>query len=30
MQGLMVSRCFDRDAVRDQVRSAVVAAIGRQ
>jgi SRSO17 transposase len=28
MQGLMVSRCFDRDAVRDQVRSAVVEAIG--
>jgi SRSO17 transposase len=28
MQGLMVSPCFDRDAVRDQVRSAVVEAIG--
>ena len=28
MQGLLVSRCFDRDAVRDQVRAAVVEAIG--
>jgi SRSO17 transposase len=28
MQGLLVSRCFDRDAVRDQVRSALVSAIG--
>jgi SRSO17 transposase len=28
MQGLLVSRCFDRNAVRDQLRAAVVAAIG--
>jgi SRSO17 transposase len=28
MQGLLVSRCFDRDKVRDQVRSALVSAIG--
>jgi SRSO17 transposase len=28
MQGLLVSRCFDRDAVRDEVRTAVVQAIG--
>ena len=28
MQGLLVSRCFDRDAVRDELRCAVVAAIG--
>jgi SRSO17 transposase len=28
MQGLMCSPCFDRDAVRDEVRSAVVAALG--
>ncbi|MDY7091205.1 MAG: IS701 family transposase [Actinomycetota bacterium] len=28
MQGLLVSRCFDRDAVRDELRAAVVAAIG--
>jgi SRSO17 transposase len=28
MQGLMCSPCFDRDAVRDQVRAAVVEAIG--
>lgn len=27
MQGLLVSRCFDRDAVRDELRRAVVAAI---
>jgi SRSO17 transposase len=30
MQGLLVSRCFDRDKVRDQVRSALVSAIGDQ
>jgi hypothetical protein len=28
MQGLLVSRCFDRDKLRDEVRSALVAAIG--
>jgi SRSO17 transposase len=28
MQGLLCSPCFDRDAVRDEVRSAVVTAIG--
>jgi SRSO17 transposase len=28
MQGLLCSPCFDRDAVRDEVRSAVVAALG--
>ena len=28
MQGLMCSPCFDRDAVRDEVRGAVVAALG--
>lgn len=28
MQGLLVSRCFDRDKLRDQVRSALVAVIG--
>jgi SRSO17 transposase len=28
MQGLLCSPCFDRDAVRDGVRAAVVAAIG--
>ncbi|WP_425548287.1 IS701 family transposase [Actinoplanes cyaneus] len=28
MQGLLVSRCFDRDKVRDQVRSGLVSAIG--
>jgi SRSO17 transposase len=28
MQGLMCSPCFDRDAVRDEVRSAVVSTIG--
>jgi SRSO17 transposase len=28
MQGLMCSPCFDRDAVRDEVRASVVAAIG--
>ncbi len=28
MQGLLVSRCLDRDKLRDQVRSALVAAIG--
>jgi SRSO17 transposase len=28
MQGLMCSPCFDRDAVRDEVRTAVVAALG--
>ena len=28
MQGLMCSPCFDRDAVRDEVRSAVLTAIG--
>lgn len=28
MQGLLVSRCFDRDKVRDRLRSALVAAIG--
>ena len=28
MQGLLVSRCFDRDKVRDQVRSALVTTIG--
>ncbi|GAA2387436.1 hypothetical protein GCM10010170_098420 [Dactylosporangium salmoneum] len=28
MQGLLCSPCFDRDAVRDEVRSGVVAAIG--
>jgi hypothetical protein len=28
MRGLLCSPCFDRDAVRDEVRSAVVAAIG--
>jgi len=28
MQGLLVSRCFDRDAVRDEVRTAVVRTIG--
>lgn len=28
MQGLLVSRCFNRDKVRDQLRSALVAAIG--
>jgi SRSO17 transposase len=28
MQGLMCSPCFDRDAVRDEVRSAVVTALG--
>jgi SRSO17 transposase len=28
MQGLMCSPCFDRDAVRDEIRSAVVTALG--
>jgi SRSO17 transposase len=28
MQGLLCSPCFDRDAVRDEVRSALVSAIG--
>jgi SRSO17 transposase len=28
MQGLMCSPCFDRDAVRDEVRTAVIAALG--
>jgi SRSO17 transposase len=28
MQGLLCSPCFDRDAVRDEVRTAVVAALG--
>jgi SRSO17 transposase len=28
MQGLLVSRCLDRDKLRDQVRSALVAAVG--
>src|SRR5882724_3232080 len=28
MQGLLVSRCFDRDKVRHQVRSALVSGIG--
>jgi SRSO17 transposase len=28
MQGLMCSPCFDRDAVRDEVRGALVAALG--
>jgi len=28
MQGFLVSRCFDRDKVRDQVRSALVSGIG--
>ena len=28
MQGLLASPCFDRDAVRDEVRTAVVQAIG--
>ena len=28
MQGLMCSPCFDREAVRDEVRAAVVAALG--
>ncbi|SDT80655.1 DDE superfamily endonuclease [Actinoplanes derwentensis] len=28
MQGLLVSRCLDRDKLRDEVRSALVAAIG--
>lgn len=28
MQGLLCSRCFDRDGVRDEIRAAVVAAIG--
>jgi SRSO17 transposase len=28
MQGLLVSRCLDRDKIRDQVRAALVAVIG--
>jgi SRSO17 transposase len=28
MQGLLVNRCLDRDRIRDQVRAALVAAIG--